>query len=61
MEASEVPPYFEYVGDEEDGVGGGDEHGRDARHPHIAGYRGQLALALQEHRRTVKFPVIESG
>lgn len=58
MGASEVPPYFEYVGDEEDGVDDGDEHGRHARRPQIAAYRGQLALALQEHLRIVRFPVI---
>ena len=59
MEASEVPPYFEYVDDEVDGVDGGDgEHGREVRQPRIAAYHAQLALAYQEHRRIVKVPVM---
>ena len=58
MEVSEGPPYLEYVGDEGDGVECGDERWMEARHPHTAAYRGQLALALQEHRRIVRFPVI---
>ena len=52
-----VPPCFEYVGDEGGGVECGDEHGSQAHHPRIAACRCQLALAEQEHRRTVEYPV----
>lgn len=45
MEAWEVPPYFEYVGDEEDVVECDDEHWTEADYLQTAAYQGQLALA----------------
>ena len=45
VEALEVPPYFEYVGDEGDVVECDDEHWTEARYLQTAAYQGQLAPA----------------